>query len=187
MHSHIVRLTIYQHVNDRRPSLKLKKGVPRLLVSLAILLLIVSCDKRNVDGPKESIQSKNFVFPGKPTSDIIFLSTQMNPLKEAGKMRDVILKDFPGKVDFRPNDNSYRFRQIKSVLLSNPSEAILIGALHGDLVKLYEENALQPLNDIFSGLEKEGVFGKPGEAEQVKRKRYLLYTVDAGFIRHGRE
>jgi multiple sugar transport system substrate-binding protein len=143
----------------------------------------VSCEKRNIDGPKESIQSKSFVFPGKPTSDIIFLSTQMNPLKEAEKMRDVILKDFPGKVDFRPNDNSYRFRQIKSMLQSNPSESILIGALHGDLVKLYEESALRPLNDIFSGLEKREFSDNLAKLSRLNGKDiYYVPWMQASFV-----
>ena len=123
-------------------------------IVLAILFLLCSCVKRNGEGKTASDQSKSFIFQGKPSATIVFLSTQMNPVEEAGKMRNVILKDFPGKVDFRPNDNSYLFSQIDSLLQSTPSESILVGALHGDLVKLYEENALRPLDDIYDNLEK---------------------------------
>lgn len=35
---------------------------------------------------------------------LLFLSTQLNPIEEAEKMRRVILKDYPGEVDFRPYD-----------------------------------------------------------------------------------
>ena len=77
----------------------------------------------------------------------------MNPVEEAGKMRNVILKDFPGQVDFRPNDNAFIFRQIEALLKTKPSESILVGAVHGDFVRLYEDKALRPLDDIYRGLE----------------------------------
>ena len=32
--------------------------------------------------------------------DLIFLSTQLRPIEEAQKMRNVILKDFPRKVEY---------------------------------------------------------------------------------------
>lgn len=67
-------------------------------------------------------------------------------------MRSLILKDFPGAVDFRPNDNSYLFSQMTSFLQDNPEVSLLIGALHGDLVGLYEGNRLRPLNDIYDSL-----------------------------------
>jgi len=88
----------------------------------------------------------------KPVHALTFLSTQMNPVEEAGKMRNIILKDFPGKVDFRPNDSSFVFSQIDSLLRAHPSESILIGSTHGDLVSLFEKKALRPLDTIFSGL-----------------------------------
>jgi multiple sugar transport system substrate-binding protein len=121
-----------------------------------LCLALFSCQKRNATGKANAERSSDFVFSQKPTSAITFLSTQLNPVEEAGKMRNVILKDFPGSVDFRPNDNSYLFRQIDSLLKDDPSKSILVGALHGDLEKLYEESALQPLNFIYQALEKRG-------------------------------
>lgn len=72
-------------------------------------------------------------------------------------MRNAILGDFPGKVDFRPNDNSYLMRQIESALRNNGKESILIGALHGDLVKLEEDGALRPLDGLFPALKDRGI------------------------------
>ena len=127
----------------------MKNSLPRLLMWTITLLFAFSCAKRDAEG---TARPKAFAFQSKPSSDITFLSTQMNPVEEAGKMRNEILKDFPGKVDFRPNDNSFLFRQINSMLQGDPTASILVGALHGDLVKLYEEGALRPLNEVFSGL-----------------------------------
>jgi multiple sugar transport system substrate-binding protein len=131
----------------------------RRFVVLAIVLIVCSSCAKRASGPmKASSPPANFAFLGKPTSDITFLSTQMNPVEEAGKMRNAILKDFPGKVDFRPNDNSYIFNQIDSLLQADPSKSILMGATHGDLVGLYERNALRPLDDLFARLEHDRKF-----------------------------
>jgi multiple sugar transport system substrate-binding protein len=134
----------------------MKKGNVHSCLTLAfsILILLFSCAKRNAQEPEASKQPKAFVFQRKPTADITFLSTQMNPVEEAGKMRNVILKDFPGKVDFRPNDSSYLFSQIDAMLQGDPTRSIVIGALHGDLVRLYEKDSLRPLNELFVDLGK---------------------------------
>ena len=129
-----------------------KKNALGALISALLLILSFSCGRRGVEGLKKAASPKDFAFLRKPSSSIVFLSTQMNPVEEAGKMRNSILKDFPGTVDFRPNDNNYLFSQIDSMLRKNASESILIGALHGDLVKLYEGNALRPLNEVYKGL-----------------------------------
>jgi multiple sugar transport system substrate-binding protein len=123
-----------------------------IIALLPICLLLFACQKQGTGGMVKVNQPDTFSFQKKPGSRIVFLSTQLNPVEEAGKMRNQILKDFPGEVDFRPNDNVYLFRQINSLLQNNPSESILVGALHGDLATLYEEGSLRPMTDIYSGL-----------------------------------
>ncbi|WP_320127846.1 extracellular solute-binding protein [uncultured Sphaerochaeta sp.] len=124
-----------------------------LSLSVCIALTVItSCAKVNGSEEKEVQLEKAFVFQGKTTSPITFLSTQMNPVEEAGKMRKVILKDFPGIVDFRPNDSSFLSVQIDSVLEKDPSASILVGALHGDLLTLSEKDALQPVDSIYEKL-----------------------------------
>ncbi len=135
-------------------SMMILKSVSAILIALTLLVSFSACGKQNTEEPKKTAGTVGFAFRRKPTSDVIFLSTQLNPVEEAAKMRNVILKDFPGNVDFRPNDNSYLFSQIDSLLQSNPKESILIGALHGDLVTLFEKGVLLPLDDAFGGLEK---------------------------------
>lgn len=134
--------------------MRVKAAVSPVFISLALLALLVSCGAGK--GGQEPKRPVAFAFQYKPTAAIAFLSTQMNPVEEAGKMRNSILKDFPGSVDFRPNDNDYLFSQVASMLRENPSEAILIGALHGDLVKLYEEGSLQRLDDVYGRLAARG-------------------------------
>jgi multiple sugar transport system substrate-binding protein len=124
-----------------------------LSLFIAFLLPLGACERRSVEAPfRASEQTKPFIFKEKPTSTITLLSTQMNPVEEAGKMRNVILKDFPGKVNFRPNDNSQMFSQIDAMLKSNPIESIILGASHGDFVSLYERGALNPMNEEMAKL-----------------------------------
>ncbi|HOX32356.1 MAG TPA: extracellular solute-binding protein [Spirochaetales bacterium] len=124
-----------------------------LAATLPLLLCPGACAKR---GPAPDQAEKPFVFEGRPPSAVTFLSTQLNPVEEAGKMRNAILKDFPGEVDFRPNDNSYMFRQVGALLAADPAEPILLGATHGDLVSLYEKGGLRPASDIVAGLGERG-------------------------------
>lgn len=121
-----------------------------IVSSVCILLLafLPTCRNRNAGNHDATTPTAPFVFGEKPASRVVFLSTQMNPVEEAEKMRNIILKDFPGTVDFQANDNNYIFRQIDSLLQANPSEAILIGATHGDLTSLYEQGVLRPLNGL---------------------------------------
>lgn len=131
-----------------------KKRALQILIPALLLSLSLSCGKGGGGGAQKANLGKDFVFERRPSSGITFLSTQMNPVEEAAKMRNSILKDFPGKVDFRPNDNSYLFSEIESMAKKQTSESFLIGALHGDLVTLYEGKALRPLNEVYGGLEK---------------------------------
>lgn len=136
------------------------KGIPYALLFVALTSISVSnfsCTKKKTASDDTSTPTQAFVFNQKPTGPILFLSTQLNPVEEAWKMRNVILKDFPGSVDFRPNDNAYLAELLESELKKGPSSSILIGALHGDLMNLYEKNALQPLNSIYQTLNSSGI------------------------------
>lgn len=131
------------------------KNEPVIVLMSALFLacaLSTSCQKAKADGRSGAKKTEAFVFSDKPASTIEFLSTQLNPVEEAGKMRTVILKDFPGEVDFRPNDSAFFSRQIDALLKKNPDESILLGALHGDFVKLYEDKRLQSLDRVYEGL-----------------------------------
>lgn len=152
------------------------------MVLLQLSLAVLSCGKRS-EGGARATGGEAFIFPRKPSTAITFLSTQMNPVEEAGRMRSSILKYFPGKVDFRPNDNSYIFRQIDSLLKSNPSESILIGALHGDLAKLQEDGALRPLDDMARLVANKAVFPALLKLSELDGKSmYYMPWMQASFV-----
>ncbi len=128
------------------------KRAALFLLPVTAFVLFGSCQRPPAQGRGKLDAANGFVFAPRPAAPITFLSTQLNPVEETAKMRNAILKDFPGKVDFRPTDNNFLFSQINSLLASDPSGSILIGALHGDLSTLFGEDALQPLDGIYGQL-----------------------------------
>lgn len=127
------------------------KLVSALFLS-GVVVLVFACQPRAPERASGPTTSAIPNLPAKPKAPIVFLSTQMNPVEEASKMRTSILGDFPGTVDFRPNDNSLLFSQIDAMLAKDHSQAILIGALHGDLSTLRDKGELRPLGDVLSSL-----------------------------------
>jgi multiple sugar transport system substrate-binding protein len=155
--------------------------LPVVFIFLTLISFTLSCTGRNAQKPPAS--QKSFVFRGKPESDILFLSTQMNPVEEAGKMRNVILKDFPGKVEFQPNDNNYLFSQIDSILQENRNASILIGALHGDLVKLQEQGKLLPLAGLAAKMAEKGIPRNLQDLSLLDGKNaYYIPWMQASFV-----
>lgn len=124
----------------------------RICIVTILAFLAASCSRSGTVSSQRPSEPGSFEFSKKPARPITFLSTQMSPVEEAGKMRNVILKDFPGQVYFRPNDSSYIFSQIGSQLKANPSESILVGASHGDLVTLFNKGSLRNLDFILADL-----------------------------------
>ena len=66
-------------------------------------------------------------------ADTIFLSNQLRPIEEAQKVRQVILKGFPDKVDFVPEDPGPFVNRIKAEAQSGKVTVGVVGGKHGDL------------------------------------------------------
>ena len=91
------------------------------------------------------------------TGRLIFLSTQLRPIEEAQKMRNVILKDFPREVDYiteQPQEFSVR---IEAEEEGRTHTIDLVGALHGELQSLVSLDALAPLDDLAGKLPRRGI------------------------------
>ena len=58
------------------------------------------------------IQFLVLFIPRIATEPLVFISTQLTPLNEADKMRQVILKGFQGEVDFQPYDDREVFNRL---------------------------------------------------------------------------
>ena len=79
--------------------------------------------------------------------DVIFLSTQLRPVEEAQKMRDLLLKGAP-KATYVPDEPQNVTVRMKAEQDAGKHTISLIGALHGELSPLVPMNALDPVDDV---------------------------------------
>src|SRR5271169_2893042 len=70
------------------------------------------------------------------TERLIFLSTQLRPIEEAQKMRNLILKGFPQKVDYITEQPQQFPVRIEAEQQGRAHATDLVGALHGELQPL---------------------------------------------------
>jgi multiple sugar transport system substrate-binding protein len=82
------------------------------------------------------------------TERLIFLSTQLRPIEEAQKMRNVILKDFPREVDYVTEQPQQFPVRIEAELREGAHAIDVLGALHGELQPLVKLDVLVPLDDL---------------------------------------
>src|ERR1700720_3475596 len=104
---------------------------------------------------------------------LTFLSTQLRPIEEAQKMRNVILKDFPREVDYITEQPQQFPVRIKAERQGSTPAIGVVGALHGELQPLVPLDALVPLDDLAGKLTRRGIpdslltLGKFGAAHQL--------------------
>ncbi len=81
-------------------------------------------------------------------ADTVFLSTQLRPLEEATKMRDVILKDYTGHVTYVPDLPQQLLVRLQAEAQAGSHSISLLGALHGELQPLEQAALLVPLDAL---------------------------------------
>ena len=107
---------------------------------------------------------------------LLFLSTQLTPLNEADKMRQVILKGFQGEVDFQPYDDGEVFNRLAVDSTRDAKRPCLIGGLHGHFVSLQRIGILDTVDDVWLRLaEREFIasFIKLGKIAQDRHYFFL--------------
>jgi multiple sugar transport system substrate-binding protein len=104
---------------------------------------------------------------------LVFLSTQLRPIEEAQKVRNVILKDFPHQVDYVTEQPAQLPVRIKAEQQGGAHTIDVVGALHGELQPLVPSDALEPLDKLAGTLGDRGIpdslikFGKFGTSHQL--------------------
>ena len=110
--------------------------------------------------------------PSLKAQDLIFLSTQLRPIDEAQKVRDVILKGAP-KTSYVVDEPSPFTVRMKAEVEANKHTISLMGALHGELQPLVPMGALDPIDDVAASLKDRGIpaglmeLGKLGTGKQM--------------------
>ena len=104
--------------------------------------------------------------------DTVFLSTQLRPIEEASKVRDVLLKGTSGKVTFVTEEPPQLALRMKAEGEAGRRTVSLVGALHGELQPLVPQGSVEPLDDVAQKLVDRGIpqslmdLGKLGTGQQ---------------------
>lgn len=112
------------------------------------------------------------LFGGAVTAQdpVVMLSTQLVPEEEAAKMRDTILADFDGSVDFVGSEGGPFIDTIRAEAAAGAGDVGVAAALHGELSTLGSEDLLMDLSDLAAELDIAPAFlelGKLGTDEQL--------------------
>lgn len=83
---------------------------------------------------------------------IVFISSQLTPIAEAEAMRNSILADFEGSVDFIPEDPGPFNDRVQAEAQAGSGEVSLIGGLHGDFAAFQADDLLMDLSDLAAEL-----------------------------------
>ena len=111
--------------------------------------------------------------------EIVFLSTQLNPIEEATAMRNIILKDFSEKVLYKP----YSDKEISSYLSKEKIKPNLVGGLYGDFMSLKKENSIINMNDIYKLLNNHNFIEKFDEMSKLDtNNHYFIPWMQATYI-----
>src|SRR5690242_20210318 len=68
--------------------------------------------------------------------DVVWISTQFTPVEESERLRNTILKDFKGKVEYVPQDPGPFNDRIMAENKTGKVTVSLVGGLHGDFPPL---------------------------------------------------
>lgn len=79
--------------------------------------------------------------------DTVFLSTQLRPVEEATKMRQVILKGAPA-VTYAVDEPAPFTVRMKAETEAGKRTVSLVGALHGEIGPLVSIGAIEPIDDV---------------------------------------
>ncbi|CAN7483518.1 extracellular solute-binding protein [Bosea sp. LjRoot237] len=105
--------------------------------------------------------------------DVNFLSTQLRPVEEAQKVRQVLLKGVPGKVSYLVEEPPQFDVRMKAEGKAGKRTISLAGALHGELQPLVTSGDLDTVDDLVAKLADRGIpqglleLGKLGTGKQV--------------------
>jgi multiple sugar transport system substrate-binding protein len=107
------------------------------------------------------------------TDHLIFLSTQLRPIEEAQKMRNLILNGFPTRADYITEQPQQFPVRVKGELQRGTHTIDVVGALHGELRSLLPLDAFVSLDDLIGKLTDRRIpdrlltLGKFGTAHQL--------------------
>ena len=100
-------------------------------------------------------------------AEVLFWSTQAQPVEETQKMRESVVAGFAGGADYQASETGPRLKRIQAELQANSGTIGVLGGLHGDLTTLTD--GLMDLSGVIdTSVIPAGTleFGKLGTGEQ---------------------
>lgn len=94
---------------------------------------------------------------GAIAQDTVFLSTQLRPVEEATKMRQIILRDAPGRVTYVVDEPAPMTTRMQAELQGGTRTVSVVGAAHGELLPLMDFDGLEPVGDLAARLADRGI------------------------------
>jgi len=114
--------------------------------------------------------------------ELVFLSTQLRPIDEAQKVREVILKGAP-KTAYVVDEPSPFTVRMRAEQQAGKRTVSLVGALHGELQPLVPMDALDPIDDVAAKLAGRGI---PAGLMQLGRfgtdRQYYVPWMQATYV-----
>jgi multiple sugar transport system substrate-binding protein len=126
----------------------MKAGIFRsgTIVLVLVAAMVLGACQATPSAPTETA-------PGQASyGSLVFLSTQFRPVDEAEKMRTSILKDFPGTVEYLPEDDGPFHDRVSAEVKTGSGTVDLLGALHGNFAAMVPHNELMDLSDLRSSM-----------------------------------
>ncbi|MER3459453.1 MAG: ABC transporter substrate-binding protein [Chloroflexota bacterium] len=115
--------------------------------------------------------------------EIVWLSTQLRPVQEAERVRGVILADFPGKVEFVPEDEGPFADRVAAEVRAGRGTVSLLGALHGNFTTMAAAGQLEDLTALRRELQDRGIPDAFWQVAQMGTdKTYYIPWMQATYI-----
>jgi multiple sugar transport system substrate-binding protein len=90
-------------------------------------------------------------------TDVVFLSTQLRPIEEAQKVRQVILRGFGTPVQYVTEEPPQLNVRMRAEAAATRRTVSVVGALHGELQPLAGMGAVAPIDDLARRLAGRGI------------------------------
>jgi multiple sugar transport system substrate-binding protein len=154
------------HSNDRTTAWRLRALLPAVLLALAACT--PAAESPDAESPGAATDG------AEPAGPVVMISTQLGPEEEQASMRDAILANFGGEVEFIASAEAGAItQQIEAMGEAGEGEASLIGGLHGEFSTFAANGWMTDLSDVAEELADLGIneqfleLGRLGGEEQL--------------------
>lgn len=89
--------------------------------------------------------------------ETVFMSTQLRPIEEAQKVREIILRGAPGNPTYVTEQPAQLTVRMRAEAAASRRTVSLVGALHGELQPLLPAGALDDISDVAARLADRGI------------------------------